>query len=84
MVGGELAPEPGGPPKEGQLDARLTDKQILGRLKADLKGWRVEVAKGHSVEITTPNGRVIRRRFDELRNPVALQSAIESIRRQRG
>ena len=64
------------------MDQKLNNKQILARLQADLRGWRVEMSRrGDAFEITAPNGKLIRKRFDEVRNPVALQAAIENVRK---
>lgn len=65
------------------MDQKLTNQQILGRLRSEFKGWRVESSRrGDMFEITAPNGRVVRRRFDEVRSPVALQAAVQEMRRQ--
>jgi hypothetical protein len=65
------------------MDQRLTNKQILARLQAEFRGWRVEsLRRGDAFEITAPNGKTIRKRFDEVRNPVALQAAVQEMRRR--
>lgn len=64
------------------MDQKLTNKQILSRLQAELRGWRVEMSRrGDAFEVTAPNGKTLRKRFDEVRNPVALQSAIGQIKK---
>lgn len=60
----------------------MTNRQILGRLQAELRGWKVETTRHHDAfVVTSPTGSVTRKRFDSVRNPVALQSAIQEIRR---
>jgi hypothetical protein len=67
------------------MDQKLNNKQILARLQSELRGWRVEASRrGDAFEVTAPNGKIIRRRFDEVRNPVALQAAIAEVKRSAG
>jgi len=67
------------------MDPQFTNAQILGRLRAELKGWRVDRSgRGDTFEVTAPDGRITRRRFDEVRTPLALQEAIASLRRPVG
>jgi hypothetical protein len=68
-----------------KMDQKLTNRQILSRLQAEFRGWRVEMSRhGDAFELTAPNGKLIRRRFDEVRNPVALQAAIAQVRKSVG
>ena len=65
------------------MDRNYTNKQILGRLRAEFKGWRVDALRsGNGFELVAPNGKTIRGRFDEIRNPVALQAAIQEMKRR--
>ncbi len=61
----------------------LTNEQILGRLKAEFRGYQVETTdRGKKFRITAPHGKQVTDSFEEIRDPVQLQAAIASIRKR--